>query len=67
LTCDMSHIVTDIICCGGRLHYACLHINSWGRKRLMQLIAERFVGDHVSGISSIPVIKHARASPFFFF
>jgi hypothetical protein len=28
LTCDMSHIVTDIICCGGRLHYACLHINS---------------------------------------
>jgi hypothetical protein len=31
----------------------------------MQLIAERVVGGRTSGISSIPVITHARASPFF--
>jgi hypothetical protein len=30
----------------------------------MQLIAERVGGGHVSGISSIPVVTHARASPF---
>jgi hypothetical protein len=31
---------------------------------LTQLIAERVIGGHVSSISSIPVITHARASPF---
>jgi hypothetical protein len=41
-----------------------LHLNSQGKKRLIQLIAERVVGGHMSGISSIPVIMHARASPF---
>jgi hypothetical protein len=30
----------------------------------MQLIAERVVGGHVSGISIIPVITYARDSPF---
>jgi hypothetical protein len=32
--------------------------------RLTQLIAEKVIGGHVSSISSIPVITHARASPF---
>jgi hypothetical protein len=41
-----------------------LHLNSQGKKRLMQLTAERVVGDHASGISSIPVVTHARALPF---
>jgi hypothetical protein len=31
----------------------------------MLLIARSLGGDYVSGISSIPVITHARASPFF--
>jgi hypothetical protein len=30
-----------------------LHLNSRGKKRLVQLTAERVVGDHGSGISSI--------------
>jgi hypothetical protein len=33
-------------------------------RRLTHLIAERVIGGHVSSISSIPVITHARASPF---
>jgi hypothetical protein len=41
-----------------------LYLNSLGKKRLTQLITERFVGGHVSGISSIPVITNAKASPF---
>jgi hypothetical protein len=41
-----------------------LHLNSRGKKRPTQLIAERVVGGHVSGISSIPVIGHARAFHF---
>jgi hypothetical protein len=61
-----------------------LNLNSQGKKRLTQLIAERVVSGHVSGVSSIPVtyslflpfvmqlkynisipvITHARASPF---
>jgi hypothetical protein len=40
-----------------------LHLNSRGKKRLTHLVAERVIGDHVSNISSIPVITHARASP----
>jgi hypothetical protein len=32
----------------------------------MHLIAERIGGDHVWSVSGIPVITHARASPFFF-
>jgi hypothetical protein len=40
-----------------------LHLNSRGKKRLLDLTAERVSG-HLSGISSIPVITHARASPF---
>jgi hypothetical protein len=42
-----------------------LHLSCRGKKRLMLLIAERVVGGHASGISSSPVIIHARASPFF--
>jgi hypothetical protein len=30
----------------------------------MQLTAERVVGDHASGISTIPVVTHAKASFF---
>jgi hypothetical protein len=41
-----------------------LHLNSQGKRRLMHLIAERISGGHVSSVSSIPVITHARASPF---
>jgi hypothetical protein len=35
-----------------------LHLSYRGKKKLMQLIAERVVGGHASGISSIPVITH---------
>jgi hypothetical protein len=41
-----------------------LHLNSRGKKRLTQLIAESVVGGHASGVSGIPVITSARASPF---
>jgi hypothetical protein len=41
-----------------------LHLNSLGKRRLTHLIAERISGGHVSSVSSIPVITHARASPF---
>jgi hypothetical protein len=40
-----------------------LHLNLRGT-RLTLLIADGLNGGHVSGISSIPVITHARASPF---
>jgi hypothetical protein len=62
---DMSHIgVTDTSSIA-REDYTThdLHLNSQGNKRLMQLIAERVVGGHASGVSSVPVISHARASP----
>jgi hypothetical protein len=41
-----------------------LHLNSQGKRKLTLLIARSLGRDHVSGISSIPVITHARASPF---
>jgi hypothetical protein len=42
-----------------------LHLNWRGKRKLTLLIATRKLGaDHVSGIGSIPVISHARASPF---
>jgi hypothetical protein len=41
-----------------------LHLNSRGKRRLTLLIADGLNGGHVSGISSIPGITHARASPF---
>jgi hypothetical protein len=40
-----------------------LHLNSKGIRRLMHLIAEKISGGHVSSVSSVPVITHARASP----
>jgi hypothetical protein len=55
---DTSSIVKEYYTMHG------LHIRSRGKKRLSQLIAERVSGCHVSGISSIPIIPHARASPF---
>jgi hypothetical protein len=42
-----------------------LHLNSGGKKMLIQLTAERIVGGRASGISCVPVITHARVSPFF--
>jgi hypothetical protein len=41
-----------------------LHLNSRGKRRLTLLIADGLNGGHVLGMSSIPVITHARASPF---
>jgi hypothetical protein len=41
-----------------------LHLNSQGKRRLTLLIADGLNGGHVSGIDGIPVITHARASPF---
>jgi hypothetical protein len=40
------------------------HLNSQGKKRLKQLVAERVVDGRVSSTSSIPVITHATASSF---
>jgi hypothetical protein len=61
---DMSHITVTDKSSFVRKNYNMdgLHLNSRGKKRLMQLISERVVGGHASGISSIPVITHARAS-----
>jgi hypothetical protein len=39
-----------------------LRLNSPGKKRLMQLVAERVVHGRASIVSSIPVITRARAS-----
>jgi hypothetical protein len=41
-----------------------LHLNSRGKKKLTLLTAKRINDDHLSSTSSIPVITHARASPF---
>lgn len=41
-----------------------LHLNWRGKRKLTLLIAKKLGDDHVSNISSIPVITHARASPF---
>jgi hypothetical protein len=40
-----------------------LHLNSQGKRRLIHLTVERISGGHMSSVSSIPVITHARASP----
>jgi hypothetical protein len=61
-----SHIgVTDTNCIV-REDYTThgLYLNSRGKMKLTLLIARSLGGDHVSGISSIPVITHATASPF---
>jgi hypothetical protein len=63
---DMSHIgVTDASSIA-REEYTThgVHPHSRGKKRLMHLIAERVVDGHAPSVSSIPVITHARASPF---
>jgi hypothetical protein len=42
-----------------------LHLNSRGKMRLTRLSAESICGGHVPNLdSSIPVITHARTSPF---
>jgi hypothetical protein len=41
-----------------------LHLNSRDKRKLTHLIADKLVGGHVSGVSSIPVITHVRASSF---
>jgi hypothetical protein len=67
LSCDISHIDVPRTSSIARDDYTMhgLHLNSQGKTRLMQIIAERVVGGQASGINSIPVITHARASPFF--
>jgi hypothetical protein len=63
---DMSHIsvinVSSIERDDNTRHG--LHLNSRGKKRLTQLIAERVMDGHVSSTYIIPVITHDRASPF---
>jgi hypothetical protein len=66
MSSDMSHInVTDAssFMRENLMRYG-LHLNSRGKKRLMQLVAERVVDDQVSSTSSIPLITCATASPF---
>jgi hypothetical protein len=41
-----------------------LHLNWRGKRKRTFLIAGKLGDDHVSGISSIPVITHTRASAF---
>jgi hypothetical protein len=63
---DMSHIVTDTATVV-REEYTThgLHLNSRGIMRLTHLTAESICGEHLPSMnSSIPVITHARASPF---
>ena len=61
-----SHIGVIDTNCIVRAEYTAhgLHLNSRGKRKLMLLIARGLGGDHVSGISSIPVITHERLSPF---
>jgi hypothetical protein len=67
MRCDMSHI--NVIDTGTivRVEYMThgLHLNSRGEMRLTHLTAESICSGHEpSWNSSIPVITHARASPF---
>jgi hypothetical protein len=64
--CGTSHIGVIDTNCIVREEYTThgLHLNLWGNSKLTLLIAGSLGGDHVLGISSIPVITHARASPF---
>jgi len=42
-----------------------LHLNSWGERNLVLLIAKRLCDDHMLDMSSIPVYHlHVRACPF---
>jgi len=63
----MSHVgVVDTTTIGREYYKASgLHLNLRGKRKLMLLIADRLDGGgHVLGVSSIPVVIHARASPF---
>jgi hypothetical protein len=64
---DMSHINVIDASSFVREDFTrhCLHRNSQGKKKLMQLVAERGVDSRVSRTSSIPVITNTRSSPFF--
>jgi hypothetical protein len=50
---DMSHIGVTDISSVVRDEYImhCLHLNTQGKKRLKQLIAEKVVGGHMAGVS----------------
>jgi hypothetical protein len=41
-----------------------LHLNSRGKRKIINLTAERIGGSLVINVSSIPVIIHNKASPF---
>jgi hypothetical protein len=62
----MSHIGIIDTASVSRNEYTAhgLHFNSRGKRRLTHLIAERVSSGHATNVSSIPVIVHARASPF---
>jgi hypothetical protein len=62
----MSHIgVTDTTTIVSEEYKPWPAPKNWrGKRKLTLLIARKLGDDHVSGISSIPVITHARASPF---
>ena len=62
----MSHVGVVGTTTIGREDYTAhdLHLNSRDKRKLTLLIADRLDGGHVSGVGSIPVIIHARASPF---
>ena len=62
----MSHLGVVDTTTIGREEYTThvLHLNSKGKRKLMLLIADKLDRGHVSGVSSIPVIIHATASPF---
>jgi hypothetical protein len=64
---DMAHIGVNDTDSFMRDDYTThgLHLNSQGKRRLTHLTAERIRGGHVLSVSNIPVIIHARASPFF--
>jgi hypothetical protein len=62
----MSHLGVIDTTTIGREEYMAqgLHLNSRGKRKLMLLIADKLDEGHVLGVSSIPVIIHATASPF---
>jgi len=62
----MSHVGVVDTTTIGRDEYMAhgLHLNLRGKRNLTLLISDRLDGGHVSGVSSIPVTTHVRASPF---
>jgi hypothetical protein len=66
LGCDTSHVhVIDTLFLWEKFTTHNLHLNSLGMRKITAIvIAKSLCDNNVSGIGSIPIITHARASPY---